>query len=188
MLQGFLPFAIVVGIGYYLVLNRSRFGFDLRVSGANPTAARAVRHQPEADGADHDHDLRRRRRADRAGAAAGRPQYYKYGDQFPQALGFTGLSLALLGRNHPVGIAAAALVWATIERATQRLASSASRRRSASILQGSFLLAAVDRLRGRQAPGRGRRGERPLARANADVPMAPTPPPIALDDRPGRST
>ena len=49
------------------------------------------------------------------------PQYYKYGDQFPLTLGFTGLALALLGRNHPVGIAAAAIVWATIERATQRL-------------------------------------------------------------------
>ena len=31
-LHGFLPFAIILGIGYYLLLNRSRFGFDLRLS------------------------------------------------------------------------------------------------------------------------------------------------------------
>ena len=37
---GFLPIAILVGVGYHIVLNRSRFGFDLRVSGQSPTAAK----------------------------------------------------------------------------------------------------------------------------------------------------
>jgi simple sugar transport system permease protein len=36
---GFLPFAILIGIGYYILLFRSRFGFELRVSGMNPAAA-----------------------------------------------------------------------------------------------------------------------------------------------------
>ena len=71
------------------------------------------------------------------------PQYHKYGDQFPKTLGFTGLALALLGRNHPGGIAAAAIVWATIERATQRLSLIGIPQEIGTILQGSFLLAAV---------------------------------------------
>ena len=143
MLQGFLPIAIVVGIAYYVVLNRSRFGFDLRVSGQNPSAAKASGINPKrmvlltfliSGGI-----------AGLIGLAPllADPQYGKYGDQFPQGLGFTGLSLALLGRNHPVGIAAAALVWATIERATQRLSFIDIPQEIGIILQGSFLLAAV---------------------------------------------
>jgi len=71
------------------------------------------------------------------------PQFYKFGDQFPKTVGFTGISIALLGRNHPGGIVAAALVWATIERATQRLSTLGIPQEIGPILQGSFLLAAV---------------------------------------------
>ena len=45
------------------------------------------------------------------------PTLHKYGDTFPTAIGFTGIAVALLGRNSPVGIAIAAVVWAGIERA-----------------------------------------------------------------------
>ena len=113
------------------------------MSRAEPGGRQVVRRRPEADGADDVPDLRWHRRADRAGPLLADPQYGKYGDQFPQGLGFTGLSLALLGRNHPVGIAAAALVWATIERATQRLSFIDIPQEIGIILQGSFLLAAV---------------------------------------------
>jgi ABC-type uncharacterized transport system permease subunit len=143
VLQGFLPFAVVVGIAYHILLNRSRFGFDLRVSGESPTAAKAAGVNPKRmviitfliSGA--------------VGALIGLgplladPQFGRYGDQFPQGIGFAGLSLALLGRNHPAGIAAAALVWATIERATQRLSFIDIPQEIGIILQGSFLLAAV---------------------------------------------
>ena len=47
ILQGFLPIAIVIGIAYHVVLNRSRFGFDLRVSGQNPAAAKASGINPK---------------------------------------------------------------------------------------------------------------------------------------------
>ena len=39
-LSGVFLIAIVVGIWYHLLVNRSRFGFDLRASGYNPIAAR----------------------------------------------------------------------------------------------------------------------------------------------------
>ena len=142
-LLGFLPFAIAIGIGYHLLLNRSRFGYELRLSGTNPAAARAAGVNPKTMVL---------KTIVLSGAVAGLigmhslladPQFYKYGDQFPKLIGFTGLSLALLGRNHPTGIAAAALVWATIERATQRLSTLGIPQEIGVILQGSFLLAAV---------------------------------------------
>jgi ABC-type uncharacterized transport system permease subunit len=142
-LYGFLPLAILLGVAYYILLNRSRFGYELRLSGMNPDAARAAGVNPK-----------------RmvlitlflSGAVAGMiglpflladPNFHKYGDAFPTTIGFTGLGLALLGRNSPIGIAAAALVWSTIERATQRLSPIGIPPEIGRILQGSFLLVAV---------------------------------------------
>ena len=142
-LYGFLPIAIALGIGYYILLNRSLFGYELRLSGMNADAAVSAGVNPK-----------------RmvlitmfmSGAIAGMiglpfllsdPNFYKYGDAFPTTIGFTGLGLALLGRNSPVGIAAAAIVWATIERATQRLGPLGVPPEIGKILQGSFLLTAV---------------------------------------------
>jgi ABC-type uncharacterized transport system permease subunit len=102
------------------------------------------------------------------------PQFHRYGDQFPRSLGFTGIALALLGRNHPVGIALAALVWAGIERATQTLSIIGIPQEIGVILQGSFLLAAVIAFEVVQ-----RRNEAAAAeRAAAEIDEGPpTPPP-----------
>lgn len=142
-LEGFLVIAIIVGVGYYILLYRSRFGFELRVSGENPNAAKTSGINPK-------------RMVlitiTMSGAIAGLigmgpllsdPQHYRYSDQFPTTLGFTGLSLALLGRNHPVGIAFAAIVWAAIERGTQPLTQKGFPQEIGQILQGTFLLTAV---------------------------------------------
>ena len=91
------------------------------------------------------------------------PNFLKYGDAFPTTIGFTGLGLALLGRNNPIGIAAAAIVWATIERATQRLGPIGIPPEIGRILQGAFLLTAViayEVINRRERGGRrqGRRG------------------------------
>lgn len=143
VVHGFLPFAVLIGVGYHLMLNRSRFGFELRISGLNPPAAQSAGVNPKAMVV---------KTIVLSGAVAGLigmsslladPQFGKFGDQFPKTLGFTGLSLALLGRNHPLGIAAAALIWATIERATQRLSLLGIPQEVGLIMQGSFLLAAV---------------------------------------------
>jgi general nucleoside transport system permease protein len=141
VLRGFLPFAILLGVAYWLVLNRTRFGFNLRVSGANAAAARTAGVNPKRmvlttivlSGAI----------AGLIGLGPLLTEQFTYGDQFPKALGFTGIALALLGRNHPAGIAAAALVWGGIERATQPLSTIGIPQEIGVILQGSFLLAAV---------------------------------------------
>ncbi|MEL6890749.1 MAG: ABC transporter permease [Actinomycetota bacterium] len=142
-LYGFLVVAIMLGVGYHLLLNRSRFGYDLRLSGMNPQAARTAGVNPKK---------MVMITLFMSGAIAGMiglpylisdPNFYKYGDAFPSQLGFTGLGIALLGRNHPGGVAAAAAVWATIERATQRLGPIGVPPEIGRILQGSFLLTAV---------------------------------------------
>src|SRR3546814_15565027 len=45
----------------------------------------------------------------------------RFTGDFPTNLGFTGIAVALLGRNHPVGIGLAALLWVLLERSAQRL-------------------------------------------------------------------
>lgn len=142
-LQGYLVIAILVGVGYYVLLFRSRFGFDLRATGLNPMAARSSGINPKRmvlttiilSGAVAG--------LIGMGALLSDPQHYKYSDQFPLSLGFTGLSLALLGRNHPVGIALAGIVWAGIERGTQPLTQKGFPQEIGRIMQGAFLLTAV---------------------------------------------
>jgi simple sugar transport system permease protein len=142
-LFGFLPIAILLGVVYYVLLNRSLFGYELKLSGLNPAAALSAGVDPKKMVLIT---------LFMSGAVAGMiglpflmsdPSFLKYGDAFPTQLGFTGLGIALLGRNGPAGVAAAALVWATIERATQRLGPLGIPPEIGRILQGSFLLAAV---------------------------------------------
>ena len=53
-LQGFLIIAIALGVGYHYLVNKSRFGYDLRASGINPAAAHASGVDPKKD--DHQDD------------------------------------------------------------------------------------------------------------------------------------
>ncbi len=141
VLNGFLIIAIATGILIYLLIYRTRFGFDLRTSGRNPSAALSSGVNPKAmimktimlSGAI----------AGLAGMAPLLGDYHQYGDTFPTALGFTGISVALLGRNHPAGIAVAAIVWAAIERGGQNLNSVGVPQEIAKIMQGTLLLSAV---------------------------------------------
>ena len=139
--HGFLVVAILTGLIFYIVVWRTRFGFDLRMSGLNPLAARSSGVRPNAmivrtmfiSGA-------------LGGVLAMGPLLsdgHVYGDQFPTQLGFTGIAVALLGRNHPGGIAFAAIVWAGLERASQALSSEGIPTEISRILQGTLLLSAV---------------------------------------------
>jgi general nucleoside transport system permease protein len=102
--------AVLAGVAYAVVLNRSRFGFDLRATGASATAA-------VASGI----DVRRMvvtSMVISGGVAAliGLPilfgDAHSYSTTFQAGLGFSGIAVALVGRNHPVGIAFGALLFA----------------------------------------------------------------------------
>ncbi len=141
VLEGFLAIAILTGIVFYLLVYRTRFGFDLRASGANARAALSSGVSPNAmimktfilSGAI----------AGLAGMGPLLSEFHKYGDTFPTALGFTGIAVALLGRNHPAGIAVAAFVWAGIEQASRGLSDIGVPPEIGKIIQGTLLLSAV---------------------------------------------
>jgi simple sugar transport system permease protein len=107
---GLALLAVVAGIGYSVVLSRTRFGFDLRATGSSPSAA-------IASGI----DVRRMvvvamLLSGGVAGLVGLPlllgDSHYYSTTFQVGLGFSGIAVALLGRNHPVGIGIGALLFA----------------------------------------------------------------------------
>jgi ABC-type uncharacterized transport system permease subunit len=118
-LYGFLPLALVIGILYYLLVNRTRFGYDLRATGINPGAA-------SASGVDAKAMIIKTMLISGAIAGlVGMPDlfglYHRYTIDFVSGLGFSGIAVALVGRNNPFGIAFAALLFGFLDRSAQIL-------------------------------------------------------------------
>tara|TARA_B100001029_G_C15052413_1_gene451775 strand:- start:1085 stop:2215 length:1131 start_codon:yes stop_codon:yes gene_type:complete len=140
-LTGVLLVAVAVGVLYHIILNRTRFGFDLRATGINPFAARAggVNDKRMVLGA-----------MVLSGVVAGLvgmaeiAKLGRFNPNFVGNLGFAGIAVALLGRNHPGGIAIGALLFAFLDTASGVLQVTGSASREiVFIMQGIILLAAV---------------------------------------------
>ncbi|UNO40252.1 ABC transporter permease [Streptomyces sp. MST-110588] len=140
-IDGFLVVAVIVGVVYWFVLGRTRFGFDLRAVGQSESAA-------EASGV----SVKRMVLTSMllSGAAAGligMPTLlgvsYNYGTDFPVGIGFTGIAIALLGRNHPVGMAVAALLWGFLERTGTQLEFEDYEQEIVGVMQGVIVLCVV---------------------------------------------
>lgn len=139
---GFILVAIVVGIIYAVVLRRTRFGFDLRASGQNPAAAAAS-------------GVSAKRMAIYAmlisGAIAGLVgmaellggNEHQFSENFISGFGFTGIAVALLGRNSPVGMFVAAIIWAFLDTATRGFQIIGISNKLSAIMQAVVLLAVV---------------------------------------------
>jgi simple sugar transport system permease protein len=138
---GLILLSAALGVGYWFLLERTRFGFDLKASGESPTAA-------AAGGVDA------RRMVIIAllmsGAVAGLvglPELLgrdlAYTLNSPAGYGFTGIAIALLGRNHPVGIALGALLWAFLDKSALALDNVGVPREIVLIMQGSIVLSVV---------------------------------------------
>ena len=118
-ISGFVVVAVVVGVVFHLVQDRSVSGYTLRVAARSPEAAESA-------------GIRVDRRVLWAmlgsGAIAGLvglPHVlgvaHRFDGTLPTDLMFTGLAAALLGRSHPIGIALGAFVLAFVERSSQVL-------------------------------------------------------------------
>ena len=106
--------ALAASAAVYVFLWHTKWGYELRATGSNPSAAEyggiSVRRQIVLAMAI-------------SGGLAGmvginevlgyRHRYY---DGFSDNYGFTGIAVALLGRNHPVGVIFAALLFAILTR------------------------------------------------------------------------
>ncbi|MFE2988303.1 ABC transporter permease [Streptomyces sp. NPDC059262] len=138
---GFIVIAALVGVAYWFVLGRTRFGFDLRTVGQSESAAAAsgvsvkkmVATSMIISGA--------------VAGLVGMPTLlddsHQFDNSFPVGLGFTGIAIALLGRNHPVGIALGALLWGYLERTTNHLEFQGYDKEILGVIQGVIVLCVV---------------------------------------------
>jgi len=138
---GFTLVAMVMGVAFWVLLNRTRFGFELRASGLSLRAAavsgvnskRMIFITMVMSGA--------------MAGLVGIPQLlgssHQYGLDFPAGFGFTGLAIAILGRNHPLGVAFGALLWAWLERSSQILDLLGVSREIVTIMQATIVLSVV---------------------------------------------
>lgn len=138
---GMLLVAIALGFGFWFVVNRTRFGFELRASGINPIAARVsgvnskrmtamaliisggiagLSGLPEVLGRTHSYDL-----------------------GFRAGIGFSAIAVALLGRNTAGGMAISALLFGFLEVSSRSLELIDIAPETYVIMQGSILLSAV---------------------------------------------
>jgi len=140
--QSYVILAAVVGVIYYLVIWRSSYGFDLRATGSNAEAA-------TASGVDAKRMVITAMLL--SGAAAGliglndiMSPAARYTDvTVVSGLGFTGIAIALLGRNNPVGIAFAALLWAFMDAVQTPLSNAELPKQITAIMQGITVLSVV---------------------------------------------
>jgi ABC-type uncharacterized transport system permease subunit len=138
---GLIFLAVIAGIGYSVLLNRTRFGFDLRATGRSETAAvasgvnvkRMVLITMLLSGA--------------VAGLVGMPQLlgdsYSYSLDFPTGIGFTGIAIALLGRNNPIGIAFGALLWGFLDASSVALDLEGISKEIVVIMQGTIVLCVV---------------------------------------------
>jgi simple sugar transport system permease protein len=68
---------------------------------------------------------------------------HAYGLDFPSGYGFTGIAVALVGRNHPVGVGAAALLFGFLDRSSQILDLSGVPKEIITIMGGVIILTVV---------------------------------------------
>ena len=106
--------ALVAAWFVYVLLWKTKWGYEIRATGQNPAAAEyggiSIRKEIVLTMAI-------------SGALAGMVGInevlgyrYRYYDGFSDNYGFTGIAVALLGRNHPVGVILAALLFAVLQR------------------------------------------------------------------------
>jgi simple sugar transport system permease protein len=97
----------------YLFLWRTKWGYEIRATGSNPFAAeyggisigRQIIIAMAVSGA----------LAGMVGINEVLGNRHRYYDGFSDNYGFTGIAVALLGRNHPVGVILAALLFAALQ-------------------------------------------------------------------------
>jgi simple sugar transport system permease protein len=140
-INGIVLVALVIGVSYYVLIWRTRFGYDLRASGLNPLAARASGVAPGPM------VVKGMMLSGAVAGLVGMPILlgfsHNYGLDFGTGLGFAGITVALLGRNNPVGIAVGALLLAFLDRSAQILDLEDIPKEIVVIMEGVIVLSVV---------------------------------------------
>ena len=138
---GLVILAVIVGVAFQLLISRTHFGFDLRATGRSASAARAS-------------GVNVKKMVVVAmllsGAVAGLVNMpvllgdaHNYSLSTPSGIGFTGIAIALLGRNNPLGILFTSLLWAFLDTSSNILQISNIPTSVVSITEGVVVLSAV---------------------------------------------
>jgi ABC-type uncharacterized transport system permease subunit len=188
-LYGFLLVAVVVGIVIAVLLNRTRFGFDLKASGMSPSAASASGVNARAM------VIKTMLLSGAVAGLIGLPDLlgntHSYTTDFTAGLGFLGIAVALLGRNKPIGIALAALLFAFLDRSLVPLQIADYPSSVVTIIQGTIVLAVVvanemaRRVARRSAAVDTATPAGGPAAGDGGVGATPVPPPVSTDERQG---
>jgi general nucleoside transport system permease protein len=138
---GLVFLAILVGVAFQLLVARTRFGFDLRATGRSASAA-------QASGVSVKSMVIVAMLL--SGAVAGLVNMpvllgdaHNYSLSTPSGIGFTGIAIALLGRNNPGGIVFASLLWAFLDTSSNILQISNIPVSVVQIAEGVVVLSAV---------------------------------------------
>ena len=140
-LNGMLIVAIVVLVLFWVIVWKTRFGFRLRASGANAGAARVTGVHPKKmilismllSGA----------LAGLVGMRALLGDVHAYQNNLAEQQGFNGIAVALLGRNHPLGIFFSAILFGFLGEASGKLQLDDIPKEIATIMSGIIVLAVV---------------------------------------------
>lgn len=141
-LQSMIFLAAAVGVLYWLLLNRTVFGFSIRATGMSGTAA-------EASGISAKRTIFYTMLISGAVAGlVGMPELLNgslgaYALNFQTGIGFTGIAIALLGRNHPVGIVFGAALWSFLASSSNALQAVHVPKEMVTIMQGVIVLLVV---------------------------------------------
>ena len=140
-LESFVIIAAVIGLVYYVLLWRTRFGYDLRASGLNPMAAQA------SGVASNEMIVKGMVLSGMVAGLVGLPVLlgfsFNYNLDFATGLGFGGITVALLGRNNPFGIAVGALLIGFLDRSAQILDLEGIPKEIVVIMEGVIVLSVV---------------------------------------------
>ncbi len=114
-----IALALLTALLMWWLLERTRFGFELKTVGAKPLAARyagmrsgwtTVLAMTWAGGL-----------AGLAGAIETLGVNHKFAPEFGGGMGFEGITIALLGQGHPLGIVLAALLFAVLDAGASKM-------------------------------------------------------------------
>jgi simple sugar transport system permease protein len=141
-LYSLVALAAIVGVLYALMLSRTVFGFNIKATGMSESAAIASGISVKKM------ILSAMLLSGAVAGLIGMPELLNgsagsYSLNFPTGIGFTGIAIALLGRNHPVGMIFSALLWAALDSSANALQGVGVPRELVTIMQGIIVLSVV---------------------------------------------
>jgi general nucleoside transport system permease protein len=140
-LTGFVFIVAIVLFAFWVIVWKTKFGFHLRSSGANPGAARVAGVNPSRM------IMTSMLLSGAIAGLVGMPgllgDSHAYRRGLAEGYGFDGIAVALLGRNHPVGIVISGLLFGFLDHSSGILQVNSIPRSIIDMIKGVIVLTVV---------------------------------------------